>query len=64
LATPGRKGNNPIGGPDKPVARGVKGIHATGRAPYSPACLSAGLVAASGTEAGSMTMRLLEWARS
>ena len=37
-----------------------KGIHATSRAPYSPACLSAGLAAASGTEAGSMTMRLLD----
>ena len=37
-----------------------KGIHATSPAPYSPACLSAGLAAASGTEAGSMTMRPLD----
>ena len=55
-----KAGNNPVGGPDKPAARDVKGIHATSRAPYSPACLSAGLAAASGTEAGSITMRLLD----
>ena len=41
-----------------------KGIHATGRATQGPACLSAGLAAASGTEAGSITMRLLDWPRS
>ena len=42
------------------MARGVKGIHATSQRRTARHCLSAALAAASGTEAGSITIRLLD----
>ena len=41
-----------------------KGIHATGRANAGPGMPQRRLSCASGTEAGSITMRLLDWPRS
>ena len=56
-----KAGNNPVGGPDKPVARDLRGDPRNKPAPYSPALPQRSLSAAAwGTEAGSMTIRLLD----